>query len=166
MPPELSWLDLTLAGVLLVSAVVGLWRGLVFEVLALAGWMVAWIVAQVYGPALGASLSLGASGSGLQMAAGIGLCFLLVMVLWTLMARLIRALVAATALSWLDRVLGAWFGLLRGLVLLLALVTVVALTPWRQSATWQSSIGAQSLDHLLVVLRPILPESVSRHLGP
>ena len=37
--PLLSWVDWALLAVLLVSVVVGLWRGLVFEVLSLVGWV-------------------------------------------------------------------------------------------------------------------------------
>ena len=38
--------DWILLGVLLASMVVGLWRGLVYEVLSLAGWVAAFFVAQ------------------------------------------------------------------------------------------------------------------------
>ena len=38
--------DWVLLGVLLASMVVGFWRGLVYEVLSLAGWVAAFVVAQ------------------------------------------------------------------------------------------------------------------------
>ena len=60
----------------------------------------------------------------------------------------------------------AFAGALRGGVLLLALATVVALTPASQSATWRGSQGARWLEQGLAVLKPLLPEAVSRHLRP
>ena len=43
---ELGWIDWTLLAVLAVSMVIGLMRGFVFEVMSLAGWLVAWFAAQ------------------------------------------------------------------------------------------------------------------------
>ena len=41
MDVSLSWVDLALGAMLLISIGIGLWRGLVFEVMSLAGWVVA-----------------------------------------------------------------------------------------------------------------------------
>jgi membrane protein required for colicin V production len=79
-------------------------------------------------------------------------------------ARLLRAVVHATPLQAIDRVLGALFGLLRGAVLLLAVATVVALTPAARSPSWQHSHGAAWLGALLAGLKPLLPDAVARHL--
>jgi membrane protein required for colicin V production len=53
-----------------------------------------------------------------------------VLLAWGLAARLIKMLIAATPLTVPDRVLGGGFGLLRGVLLLLLLVTAVGWTPW------------------------------------
>jgi membrane protein required for colicin V production len=94
--------------------------------------------------------------------------FVLALVTWALLARLVRLLIHATPLSLPDRLLGAAFGALRGAVLLLALATVVALTPASQSAAWRSSKGAGWLVQALAVLKPVLPDAISRHIprGP
>ena len=44
----MTWLDGALLAVLLVSALVGLWRGLVYEVLSVAGWVLAFVLAQTW----------------------------------------------------------------------------------------------------------------------
>ena len=43
---QLSLTDWILLGVLLISMTVGFWRGLVYEVLSLAGWVAAFVLAQ------------------------------------------------------------------------------------------------------------------------
>jgi membrane protein required for colicin V production len=63
-----------------------------------------------------------------------------------------------------DRVLGAGFGALRGVIVLLALATVVALTPAVRSPAWQASYGAAWLDVMLQELKPVLPNEVAQHL--
>lgn len=161
---SLGWVDWTLLGLLLVSVVVGLWRGLVFELMALAGWVVAWVVTQLYAPALAPQLPVGVPGSALNLGAAMTLCFLATLLAWSLLARLVRLLVHATPLTAIDRTLGAAFGLLRGALLLLALATVVALTPAAQSQPWQHSQGAAWLRAALGGLKPVLPAAVARHL--
>ena len=83
---------------------------------------------------------------------------------WSLAGRLVRMLVHATPLSVPDRALGAGFGLLRGAVLLLAVATVVALTPAATSPAWRASEGALWLNHALRNLKPALPDAVARRL--
>lgn len=160
----LGWVDWTLLAVLAVSAVVGLVRGFVFEAMSLAGWAVAWFAAQWFAADLAPHLPVGAPGGALNHAAAFVACFVVALLAWALLARLVRLLVRATPLSPADRVLGAGFGLARGAVLLLALATVVALTPVRQSAPWRESHGAMWLNTAMQGLKPVLPEDLARHL--
>jgi membrane protein required for colicin V production len=160
----LGWVDLTLLAVLVLSVVVGLWRGLVFELMSLVGWVVAYIAAQGWSPLLAPHLPVGLPGSALQQGAAFALTFLAALIAWAILARGVRLLVHATPLTFIDRVLGAGFGLLRGAVLLLVVSTVVAFTPAARSQSWQDSLGAAWLGAALQGLRPVLPDDVSRHL--
>lgn len=164
--PDWSWLDWTLLAVLAFSVVVGLVRGFVFECLSLAGWVVAWFAAQWGAPQLAPHLPVGAPGSALNLGAAFALTFVAALIVWTLLSRLVRLLIHATPLSLPDRLLGALFGLLRGGVLLLAVATVVALTPASQSTVWRASQGARWLGVALASLKPLLPEPVARLVRP
>lgn len=162
--PELPWIDWTLLAVLAVSVVVGLVRGFVFEVMALMGWIVAWFGSQYLAREVSPHLPVGTPGSAGNMAAAYVLCFVGILLVWALLARLVRLLIHATPLSVPDRLLGAGFGLIRGGVLLLALSTLVALTPAAQSKPWQRSEGARWMDAALAGLKPLLPVEVARYL--
>ncbi len=162
MIPDLSWLDWTLLAVLAVSVLVGLVRGFVFECLSLAGWVVAWFAAQWGAPLLAPHLPVGSAGSALRLGVSFTLAFLAALIVWSLLARLLRMVVQATPLSVADRLLGGGFGALRGAVLLLAVATVVALTPASQSPGWRASQGARWLSITLASLKPLLPEPVAR----
>jgi membrane protein required for colicin V production len=87
------------------------------------------------------------------------------LVAWGLLARLLRLLIRATPLSLPDRLLGAVFGALRGTVLLLAVATVVLLSPAAQSELWRHSKGARWLAQALHQLKPLLPEPAARRLA-
>jgi membrane protein required for colicin V production len=161
---DLGWVDLTLLALLVVSVLIGLARGLLFELMSLVGWVVAYVAAQAYSPRLSAYLPIGAPGSALQLGAAFVLVFVGVLVAWALLARLIRLGLHATPLTLIDRLLGAGFGLLRGTVLLLAVATAVAFTPALRSPPWRDSYAAAWLNLALLGLKPHLPVEVARHL--
>jgi len=162
--PALGWVDWTLLAILLLSIAVGLWRGLVFELMSLVGWIVAYVLAQAYSPFVAERLHVGAPGSALNQAAGFVATFVAALLIWALLARLVRMVVRATPLTVPDRLLGAVFGLLRGALLLLAVATVVAFTPAAKSPDWTGSHGGAWLGALLHGIKPMLPADVSRHL--
>ncbi len=161
---SIGWVDWALLAVVVVSVAVGLWRGLVFEVLALLGWLVAFVAAQALALDVAPHLPLGAPGSGLNHAAAFALVFLGALIACALAAQLVRLLVHATPLSLADRTLGAGFGLLRAVVLGVVLATVVTMTPAREAPQWRASLGAQWLTALLQGLKPMLPGELSAHL--
>jgi membrane protein required for colicin V production len=135
---------------------------LVFECLSLAGWVVAWFAAQWAAPWVASHVPLFSAESPLRLGLAFALAFIGALVVWAVAARLIRMALHATPLSIPDRLLGAAFGLLRGVVLLLAVATVVYLTPASQSPGWRASEGARWLGTALVVVKPLLPEPVAR----
>lgn len=161
---SLPWVDWALLAVLAVSTLIGLLRGLVFELMALAGWIVAYVAAVWYGPQVAPHIPVGTPGSGLNQSAALALCFIVTLVAWSLLARLARLLISATPLTVPDRLLGAVFGLARGVLLCVVVATVVALTPAAQSREWQSSTGARWLAAVVQGLKPLLPEAIGKWL--
>lgn len=161
-----GWIDLALLAALVLSVLLGLWRGFVLEAMALAGWVVAYFAAQWLAPQWAPHLPVGERGSHLNFAAAYLLAFLIVLISWGLVSRGVRVLINATPLRALDRVLGAAFGAVRGVVLLLVLAVVVAMTPAAQSPEWHASQGAHWLAMALQQIKPMLPEAISRHLPP
>lgn len=160
----LGWVDWVFVAILGLSVLVGLLRGFVFEVLSLLGWVAAWFAAQWLGAEIAPLLPIGTAGSALNQAAGFVVTFIGVLIVWGLLARLLRAAIRATPLSVADRALGATFGVARALVVLLAIATVVLLTSLAKSAAWQQSHGAAWLHGALLGLKPVLPPAVADHL--
>lgn len=161
---QLGWIDLAMLGVLLLSLGLGLWRGFVLEAMALIGWVVAYFAAQWLTPQWAPRLPFGEPGSSLNYAASFALAFVVVLIGWGLASRVLRLLVNATPLRGADRVLGAAFGLVRGVLLLMVLATVVALTPAATSPEWHRSQGAQWLAVAMHGLKPLLPPDIAQYL--
>lgn len=160
----LTWVDWMLIVLLTASVIVGLVRGFVFEVMSLMGWIVAWFGALYGTPEVAPRLPIGASGSALNLAVTFVLLFLAVLILWSLLAKLVRMIVQATPLSLIDRALGAGFGFARGALLLMALALVVTLTPAARSPEWRGSQGAGWLMAGLQGLKPLLPRVMAERI--
>jgi membrane protein required for colicin V production len=159
--PTLDWIFLA---VLLLSMVIGAWRGLVFEVLSLLTWAVAFVVAQWFAPDAAGWLPMGNAAEPVRYAAGFVLVFVLAIFGGSLVAFLIKKLVAAVGLRPADRLLGAGFGLVRGVVLLLAVTVVVGMTPLHTATWWQEASGPKVTTVVLGGLKPLLPEEFGKYL--
>ena len=155
-------LDWILATALALSLLLGAWRGLVYEVLSVAGWVAAFIAAQVYAGVASAQLPLQGLSASLRYACGFALVFISTAFAAGLVAWLVKKLIESVGLRPVDRTLGAAFGLLRGVVILLAATVVVGMTPLKSNAMWQESVGAGVLTALLRGLLPILPVELQK----
>ena len=160
----LGWVDIVLLAVFLLSVLVGLWRGLVFEIVSLLGWLVAFVIANSAGPFLADLIPLSGSDPQVRLWVAYIVVFVLVLLTCTLLARMLRALVAATPLSFVDHLLGGVFGMVRGALILVVAATLVMLSPYANSTTWKSSHGALWLGLALEGLKPILPQSLNVHI--
>jgi membrane protein required for colicin V production len=161
---ELGWVDWTFIAILAVSVVLGLWRGLVLEVLSLLGWLVAYVAGQWFAPLAAPHVPIGRTGSPLNYAAAFACVFIATLIVWALLARLLRFVIHATPLSGVDRVLGATFGAARAIVVMLAITTVVMWTSLAQSQAWRASHGAVWLTGALRGIKPMLPAQLAEHL--
>lgn len=157
----LDWVFLT---VLVASLLIGAWRGLVFELLSLAGWVLAFFAAQWFAADMGALLPMGQADAAWRHVAGFAVVFVGAVFACGLLAWGLKKLIEAVGLRPADRALGALFGVLRGLVLLLAVVLVAGWTPMQEAAWWKESQAAPILHAALKGLRPALPEELGRHL--
>ena len=154
--PELGWIDIAMLAIVALSAIAGAVRGLTFEILSLLGWVAAWFAGLWLGPAIAPHLSIGSPGSSLNGIAAFAIAFLIALVVCGLAARAVSALVGKTPLKPLDRLLGIAFGVLRGVLVLLAVAIVVGHTPASSSAAWRGSYVAGWLDAMLRELMPLV----------
>ncbi len=159
--PVLDWI---FAAVLLLSVLLGAWRGLVYEVLSLVSWLAAFVLAQWFAPDVAQRLPMSGASDMVRYAAGFVLVFIVTVMLGGLLATLVKKLLATVGLRPVDRVLGAAFGLTRGVLLLLLATVLVSLTPLNASAAWKESVGAGVALTVLKGIRPALPQDLDRFL--
>jgi membrane protein required for colicin V production len=161
----LAGLDWIFLAVLVASLLLGALRGLVYEVLSVLGWAVSFYAAQWFAPQVATMLPMQSAAQPVRYAAAFVLVFIAALFAAGLLAFLLKKLVEAMGLRPVDRTLGAAFGLLRGLILLLAASVVMNMTALRTSSWWQESKGAPLLEAALRGLKPVLPEQFAKYLN-
>lgn len=157
-------LDWTFAGALLLSLLLGAWRGLVYEVLSVMAWAAAFFIAQWFAPQAVGLLGLESLADPVRYALAFVLVFVAVVFTAGLIAALVKRLVEAVGLRPIDRMLGAVFGVVRGLILLLAATVVMDLMPLSGAAWWRDAASTPTLRAVLVGLKPLFPAAFAQYL--
>jgi membrane protein required for colicin V production len=159
----MTWLDYTVIAILVISIAWGAWRGLVHETLSLAGWIMAFVAANLLAAPLAESFPANMRPEFRVVAAFVAV-FVATLIVTTLLSALVTKFVKVSVLHGLDRWLGALFGLLRGLVIVIALAMVAGLTPLPGSSDWKESATGYSLAQTVIQLKPWLPPAFANRL--
>ncbi len=153
--------DYVVLGIVAISLMLGMWRGVVSELIALVAWVMAFMAALEFGADAGKTLFSGFADPVIQVLAGCVLIFVGVLVLMSLIRLAVRSMVKALGLSLSDRLLGMFFGLARGVLLLTVGALLAGLTEVPRQPLWQGSAVAQPLERLAMAARTWLPDDIA-----
>ena len=159
----MTWLDYAVILVLVLSIAWGAWRGLVHEVLSLAGWIMAFLAANLLAAPVSESFPANMRPE-FRVVGAFLLIFVGTLVLTTLLTALVTKFVRVSVLQSLDRWLGALFGLMRGLLIVVALAMIAGLTSLPRQPVWTESATGYSLAQTVIQLRPWLPPALANRL--
>ncbi|HSA88444.1 MAG TPA: CvpA family protein [Burkholderiales bacterium] len=159
----MTWIDYTVIAILVLSVAWGAWRGLVHETLSLAGWIMAFVAANLLADPLAESFPANMRPE-LRVVAAFLLAFIATLVVTTLASALVTKFIRVSVLHSLDRWLGALFGLMRGLVIVVALAMVAGLTSLPRAPDWKQSATGYSLAQTVIQLKPWLPTAFANRL--
>ena len=155
---EIDWIILAL---LLVSTIVGVMRGMVREAFAIVGWIVGSMLALRYAGDLADHIPLPSAGIIVRTIVAAIVIVVLTLVAVGLFGTLLKKIMEVAALSFEDRVLGAIFGFVRGVVVTCVCVFVFGLsTQLTQSQLWQQSALIGPAEALIDWSMPYLPQWV------
>lgn len=156
--------DYVVLATLAASVLLGLWRGVVSEILALVAWVAAFFLARSQSAIVAEWLSPHIAEAGMRQAAAYALVFVGVLLLFALGRMLVSMMLKAVGLGVLDRLLGAAFGVLRGLLVVLAGMMVAGMTPLPQTDGWRNAILAPPLETAVIAVKPWLPMEVAKRI--
>jgi membrane protein required for colicin V production len=156
--------DYGVLALLSLTLLVGLWRGLVSELLALAAWVVAFFAARAAAAQVGAVFADMLKDQAVQYVVGFAAVFLGVLVIFAVLRLAITGVLAAAGLGVLDRFLGAVFGAAQGVAIVLALVLAAGLTTLPQQAWWRDAVSSPALETAALATRPYLPPTLAQRI--
>ncbi|MGO9566730.1 MAG: CvpA family protein [Desulfomonilaceae bacterium] len=119
-------IDLFVMGTLLVTLILGIWKGFVRSLTALASLVAGVGLAIKYYPTAQAYLSkISSLDPQVSMVLAMIVIFIAVQVVFVVIRRILEALIDLTRLTWLDRIFGAVMGIVAGLLVVAAAVQVM-----------------------------------------
>ena len=167
----MTGLDIAVAGIWLVSMLLGLWRGLIYEVMALLGWPLAFVLSRLFVDDLTAllpSLFDFSTSSTVQdislAAASYALAFIGVLLVWGILTKLLSKVMKAAGAGWTDRILGGLFGTLRGGLVILVMVWTVGLTSFSSHPFWQEALMSRTLENVALLTKAWLPDIIAQRI--
>ena len=157
--------DLIVIAIVAVSVGISIWRGVVREVLALASWIGAFWIAKELAGFAATWLPDSVSNPGLRLMFGFIAVMLACLLVFSLTGMLLVHLVKVAGLTASDRMLGAAFGLLRGLLIAVTVVLLGGMTSAPREPYWRDALLSAPLEAAALWVKPWLPRDVARRVS-
>jgi membrane protein required for colicin V production len=160
--------DLVFIGIVGLSTVFAFWRGLIRVVMSLAGLVAAVLAAIHLSPAMSNMLTMLSDKPVTRYLVAFALIFIVVALIFAVLGWLLSRVMRAIGLGFVDRLLGAVFGVARGVLIAVIAVLLAGLTTLPREEWWQNALFAPPLVIGALSLRPWLPQALAQRLdyGP
>ncbi len=156
--------DIVVLAVIALSTTIALVRGFVRSLVSLVAWLIALVLGLQWGPSIAALFPGSAIPPPAAQVLGFALVFLAVVIAGALVGTMLARLLHAVGLGIVDRLLGAVFGLGRGLLLVAIGVLLAGLTTLPRQDWWQNSWLADPLVRIVLSLSADLPAGWAERL--
>jgi membrane protein required for colicin V production len=160
----LNGFDFALIAVVSLSTLFAFARGVVRELIALATWVVGIVAAFMYSGTVAALFSRLDLNPAAKHVLAFALILIAVMIAGALVARTMSGIIKAIGLGFVDRLLGAVFGLVRGLAVVVLFALIAGVTALPKQDWWQNAVLGRPLAELAMTLRPYLPRAWAERL--
>jgi len=157
----MTWLDYALIAVVGLSALIGIWRGLVREVFALAGWVAAIVVALAFAGEVARLIPPGFATPPVRTVIAFTVLFIVILVVVSIAGLLFTKAVRAVGLGLANRTLGGVFGFARGALILLVIALAAGLTAVPKEPFWREAKLAPPLETAAIAVKPYLPPALA-----
>jgi membrane protein required for colicin V production len=157
----MSWVDLIIIAIIVISALISLVRGFVKESISLASWVVAGFIALRYFAALADVLEPYIESPTIRSGTGFAILFVCGLIVGAIINFMAGQLVSKTGLSGTDKSLGVVFGAARGIIIVIMLVLLAGLTPMPSESWWKDSTMVEYFASMASWIKDIMPDDVA-----
>ena len=160
----MTWFDYAVVVIVVWSALLGWWRGLVCEALSLLGWVAAYALARWQAANVAELIPANLGTEETRITVAFAVLFVATLIASGVVVWLLSKLTKLTGLGWLDGLLGGLFGILRGALLVLVFVVLGGLTELPKKTFWREAKFSQPVELAATRSLPWLPDSMARHI--
>ena len=164
----LNFVDYAILVVLAISAILSTLRGMTREALGLLGWVLSVIVARLLAPLLEEPIIAFIPNEDLSAGIAWAIPFIVMVILWFVLATLIAPGLKKAGLGALDRWLGVIFGFIRGVFMVTAIYLGVVIGLGGEENLPSAATEAQSANVIRALgglVTPLLPADLSEQLA-
>jgi membrane protein required for colicin V production len=156
--------DFVVMLVLLLSMLMGWWRGLVYEAITLLSWIVGYIAASRFSGEVMRYLPEALGNTAVRSAVAFALIFALVLILGSVLAWMLSRAVSVLGLGLLDGALGSLFGIVRGMAVCVILVLLAGMTDLPQTEVWKKAMASRELVQVAKQVQVMLPRELAEKI--
>lgn len=157
--------DIAVIAILLLSVGLAVWRGMVREIFSLTSWLGAFWISKEFAGVVSGWLPASVSNPGLRLVIGFVSLMVLSLLVFSLLTILMVHLVKVAGLKASDRTLGAFFGLVRGIVIVVILVLLGGMTSVPREPFWREALLSRPIEAVALWVRPWFPAEVGRRVS-
>jgi membrane protein required for colicin V production len=150
---EYNWVDFVILGIFALSILAGLARGLMKEVLSVVVWILAYVIASHFTVPL-ASLFSGAKTNLSTFSLGMSFIVLFIgtLIVGGIVNYFFSTIISTVGLGFVNRLFGAVFGFIRGILIVVLVLFIIQLTPLSDDSSLQKSILTPHFKPLILKL--------------
>lgn len=143
-----------------ISLIVSIMRGLVQEVLSIVGWFAAIYVSKTYANQVTPFIPDSIPGDNLKLLTAFIILFVATLFLSSLISMAISSIFSTVGLGWLNNVLGAFFGVGRGVLIVSVIVFLAGLTSIPKDPRWQNAILSAPCEAIVLSVLEYAPDFI------
>jgi len=152
--------------IVILSVLLGWWRGLVYEILSLLSWVTAYFVAKSWAAEFTPYMPEVLESDTLKSTAAFLAVFIVTLILCGVAAWALNKLIKSFGLDWrTDGVMGAFFGFVRGWILVLVIILFASLTKLPQTPFWRDALLSKPLQNAALLAKDLLPDDIGKRVS-
>jgi membrane protein required for colicin V production len=158
-------LDYVFLAIMVISIGLGWWRGFVYELISLLGWIAAYFVARLFVGDVTGYVPDVVTSSMTRTAVAYSALFMVTLIVSGIVAWLLSKLVKFAGMGLMDGFMGSVFGLLRGMLLVILIVVLAGFTNLPKKPFWREAWSSKPLQSVAIFTKDFLPETLAKKVA-
>jgi membrane protein required for colicin V production len=157
----MNWADVSIITLIFLSAMISFFYGFIEELFSLLYWSFSFIISLIFLNEMTELLTTVISFMDLRVGVAFIILFFVSFIIFKWISYLIINSIGPTPLATSERMVGVFFGLIRGLIIVILLILLAGLTQLPTKPWWQGSLLISYVEPIVIYLRSQLPLNIA-----